>query len=408
MAGEFEGIGDIVTGAAAAHAVSRAQGRRHDAAADIEHGLCLNCGTRLAGDYCHGCGQSAHIHRSLGAFFHDLLHGVLHFEGKTWRTLPLLAWRPGELTRRYIHGERARFVSPMALFLFAVFLLFGVASFAGGEPDLDNAGPDVATRLADEVQKLDDQIAALQADIASDKLDAEALAQARSDLAEAEQAQSAIMIGYRAMSAKNAQSAPNADPDQPATREDMVAEFMRGIDDGYREQAADAPLSQRPVVDASSDELKSLEKNWLGSKLAQGVRKARENPSLVFYKIKTNAYKFGWALIPLSVPFVWLVMVGRRMRERHVYDHMIFTTFSIAFMMLLLVVLMVAVMVGVPTGPVLIVGTLYPPFHMYRQLKGAYRLSRINALVRTAILLIFSLIALVLFVSLLVAAGLIA
>ncbi|NCP11432.1 MAG: DUF3667 domain-containing protein, partial [Sphingomonadales bacterium] len=141
MAGEFEGIGDIVTGAAAAHAVSRAQGRRHDAAADIEHGLCLNCGTRLAGDYCHGCGQSAHIHRSLGAFFHDLLHGVLHFEGKTWRTLPLLAWRPGELTRRYIHGERARFVSPMALFLFAVFLLFGVASFAGGEPDLDNAGP---------------------------------------------------------------------------------------------------------------------------------------------------------------------------------------------------------------------------------------------------------------------------
>ena len=39
---------------------------------------------------------------------HDLLHGVLHFEGKIWRTLPLLAWRPGELTRRYIDGERAQ------------------------------------------------------------------------------------------------------------------------------------------------------------------------------------------------------------------------------------------------------------------------------------------------------------
>ena len=55
------------------------------------------------------------------------LHGVLHFEGKIWRTLPLLAWKPGELTRRYIDGERARFVSPIALFLFSVFLMFAVA-----------------------------------------------------------------------------------------------------------------------------------------------------------------------------------------------------------------------------------------------------------------------------------------
>ena len=36
------------------------------------------------------------------------LHGVLHFEGKIWHTLPLLAWRPGELTRRYIDGQRAQ------------------------------------------------------------------------------------------------------------------------------------------------------------------------------------------------------------------------------------------------------------------------------------------------------------
>jgi hypothetical protein len=75
---------------------------------------CLNCGTPLVGKHCHECGQQGHIHRTLSAFWHDLLHGVLHFEGKTWRTLPLLVWRPGELTRRYVDGERARFVSPIA------------------------------------------------------------------------------------------------------------------------------------------------------------------------------------------------------------------------------------------------------------------------------------------------------
>ena len=51
---------------------------------------CLNCGAELTGEFCHACGQHAHVHRTLTAFFHDFLHGVLHFEGKIWRTLPLL------------------------------------------------------------------------------------------------------------------------------------------------------------------------------------------------------------------------------------------------------------------------------------------------------------------------------
>ena len=34
--------------------------------------------------------------------------------------------KPGELTRRYIDGQRASFVSPIALFLFCVFFMFAV------------------------------------------------------------------------------------------------------------------------------------------------------------------------------------------------------------------------------------------------------------------------------------------
>lgn len=86
---------------------------------------------RLIGPHCHRCGQKAHVHRTLSAFLHDLLHGALHFEGKIFRTLPLLVWKPGELTRRYIAGERARFVGPMALFLFSVFLMFAVFQIVG-------------------------------------------------------------------------------------------------------------------------------------------------------------------------------------------------------------------------------------------------------------------------------------
>ena len=86
----------------------------------------------MSGAYCAHCGQAAHIHRSLHSIGHDILHGVFHFEGKFWSTLPQLFFHPGQLTRRYIDGERAKFVSPMALFLFTVFTMFAVFSLTGG------------------------------------------------------------------------------------------------------------------------------------------------------------------------------------------------------------------------------------------------------------------------------------
>lgn len=97
-----------------------------DKAEESHDSQCLNCDTPLVGAYCHQCGQQGHLHRTLSAIWHDLAHGVLHFEGQIWHTLPLLLAKPGELTRRYIHGQRARFISPFALFLFAVFMMFAV------------------------------------------------------------------------------------------------------------------------------------------------------------------------------------------------------------------------------------------------------------------------------------------
>ena len=103
-----------------------ASARGHEAEGVGE--ACPNCGAVRAGPFCQRCGQAAHIHHDLAGLGHDLAHGVFHFEGKFWNTLPLLVRRPGELTWRYVQGERAKFVTPMALFLFAVFLLFASVS----------------------------------------------------------------------------------------------------------------------------------------------------------------------------------------------------------------------------------------------------------------------------------------
>ena len=78
----------FLTGAALGRAVEPGTGG--NAKGHFHESACLNCETPLIGPYCHSCGQQAHLHKTVGAFLHDLLHGVLHFEGKIWRTLPLL------------------------------------------------------------------------------------------------------------------------------------------------------------------------------------------------------------------------------------------------------------------------------------------------------------------------------
>src|SRR5579872_289402 len=109
---------------------------------------CLNCGSPLSGRFCTSCGQPAHLHRSLLHLLEELLHSVLHFDAKGWRTLPLLAARPGLLTRRYIDGQRQRYVSPLALFLFNSFLMFFVFSLLAEHTPVSSAPLDPAQRQA--------------------------------------------------------------------------------------------------------------------------------------------------------------------------------------------------------------------------------------------------------------------
>ncbi|MEZ6028381.1 MAG: DUF3667 domain-containing protein [Hyphomonadaceae bacterium] len=97
------------------------------------YGACSNCGADLSGKFCQACGQPTHIHRTLGHMVEEFLHGIIHFDTRAWRTLPLLVFRPGTLTREYIHGKRARYISPLAMFLLVIFSMFAVFAFTGGQ-----------------------------------------------------------------------------------------------------------------------------------------------------------------------------------------------------------------------------------------------------------------------------------
>ena len=339
MVGNLEAIGDAMTGGVLGRAVEpkagETDGHTHEA-------NCLNCGAALAGPFCHECGQHAHVHRTLGAFFHDFLHGVLHFEGKIWRTLPMLGWRPGELTRSYIEGQRARFVSPIALFLFSVFLMFGVIGLTSNTSHASaQAAADAAKDLRKDQQKL------------------------------------SILQGQR------------------STASGPVAEKLdEKINDLKSEMTA-----LEAVKDHRIDASFQFADGFVGG-LGEKLGDAAKNPELLFYKLKTNAYKFSWALIPISVPLVWLLFpFSRRFK---LYDHTVFVTYSLCFMMLLLAA---GSLIGLVSESVASLAWFVPPIHMYRQLKGAYGVSTGGAIWRTFALTIFAFIAISLFASLLVAIG---
>jgi hypothetical protein len=349
-----EAAGELVTGALVAGAVERRSGEAH---APSHSHLCLNCGTALAGGYCHRCGQPEHIHRSLSALWHDIAHSVLHFEGKIWNTLPLLAWRPGEQTRRYVHGERARFVSPMALFLFSVFLMFATFGLIGAHLEIpDNEPPTAAAQ-----RQAQDKMPAVEAEL--QRLRAEAsILRNRNDAVSERRRQE---LGQRIDKA----------------REDR---------DGLREIARWQP-----------GRFTDLKTGW--PRLDEGFAKANKNPNLALYKMQSSAYKFSWALIPLSVPFVWLLYAWHRRFK--VYDHAVFVTYSLAFMSMLVIVLTLLGKAGLGEDTIAIAAMTIPPVHMYRQLRGAYGTRRRWAMLRTVVLVSFSAMTLIVFFLLLLAAG---
>jgi hypothetical protein len=373
MVGEAEAAGDVLTGGVIAGAIEAERGASAPGAEeDVAHEACRNCGATLSGPFCARCGQAARIHRSLLSLGHDILHSVFHFEGRIWRTLPELLFHPGRLTRRYIDGERAKFVSPMALFLFTVFLMFAVFSFTGGAL-LDDSGIDEGTSVVtgnfksgnqSAIEATNEKIAALRAELDAPDVSADKRADLARQIAELESARG----------------------------------VMEALADGDWGRIAEIEQQQKKNESKAGEQAQNrVNLGWpaLDRRLTEGLKQVNDNPGLLVYKLKTNGYKFSWALIPLSIPFLWLLFFWRR--DIHLYDHAIFVTYSITFMMLLLILSSLAAAAGL-SGAIWGTALVFvPPIHMYKQLRGAYGLSRFGACVRLFFLLIVTTIVLILF-----------
>lgn len=361
-------MGGVVTAGLVAGALEKPTGQ----AGDHEAGTCSDCGAATTGNFCANCGQPTHVHRTLLHLGEEVLHGVMHFDARVWRTLPLLAINPGRLTREWIEGRRTRYVSPLAMFLFTLFVMFFALSFM---PQREVVAPP-AERLAEQRQSLAEAEASL--------------AQLRAQLAGQEETR----VGLAGVAA-----AERSVEEGKARLARLEVELRDGRSDGL------TPGSWQASIKDMAAEGKIRSSGGPGHGGAYTLIKKLQNPDLALYKLQQTIYKFAFLLVPLSIPFVALLFLWRR--GFTLYDHGVFVLYSLTAMALLLMLAVLAATVnGTLGGLVGGLAVFVVPAHIFAQLKGTYRLSIFSALWRTVLLLMFCTIVIALFITAIVYLGL--
>ena len=160
--GEFEAIGDAVTGGLIGRAVEPKAGEAGRTAIRTRRTASI-AAARLAGDFCHACGQKAHVHRTLRAFVHDLLHGAAALRRQDLADPADAGVEAGRADPPLYRRRAGAFVSPVALFLFTVFLMFAVMNLTGAL-DTAEAARSFQDVLARKLPKREDKVAELEAE----------------------------------------------------------------------------------------------------------------------------------------------------------------------------------------------------------------------------------------------------
>lgn len=100
-----------------------------------ERDACTNCDAPMAEEYCAACGQRRFRpqDRTLGHLLASFFGAITDLDGRFWRSIKATLLRPGLIARDYMEGRRARWISPVRLFLLANLLYF----LAPGVSDLN-------------------------------------------------------------------------------------------------------------------------------------------------------------------------------------------------------------------------------------------------------------------------------
>jgi len=416
MSGEIEAAGALATAGVVAGVIEGREG------GPPGEGDCSNCGAKLTGPFCAQCGQHAYPRRKLIHVIGELAHGIFYLETKTWRTLPMVLFRPGTLTRNYVFGKRARYLSPLTMFLFAIFIMFFAFSTIDPPQNIRDDSVQVTQEdLTEARQELEqartelesartnpdpDEPAGLEASLAEGAVD---LAEAEVERLERQLAAAQAREAERAQQEAEAPVQVSIGPDAPVATPPATTETATPPD-AAATTAEDPTARQETRNETWQDGVREIGQSddfvvfgGADETLNQRVRSKLQNPDLALYQIQDAASKFSFLLAPLSLPFIALLFIWKR--GVTLYDHMAYALYALAFAALLFssVVLLGKIPLISWAASWLLLAL---PVHMWFHLKGAYALGWWSATWRTILMLNFSLFVATTFLVLVIILGL--
>ena len=115
--------------------------------------LCENCGRPRADRFCSQCGQNDRTYsRSLFPVLGELVRESFEFDGRLAQTLKLLLFKPGSLSTEFSCNRRARYMTPVRLYLFTSVIFFLTMSLVMSRvpiPLVEEPDQDPASALAE-------------------------------------------------------------------------------------------------------------------------------------------------------------------------------------------------------------------------------------------------------------------
>lgn len=354
----------------------------------IEPGTkCANCGTELMGVYCYTCGQTADDHHR--SFFHlvwEAIEGLFHLDGRLWRTLPPLLFRPGLLNRDLLERRIQRHVPPLRLF-FVALLLFMFAA----EHRLDVLREEGAQRTreaeatARDPVKLQAALNAVQAEANKDYADD--LGDARSDHDEA--VKDATNDAERAKAEADYQ-ADLATAAKSRDREVMAgqARVRKGEADNFdmftmTPDQARTYAGGKTFAPEAAPEIKTGKPSAdFKSRFKNAVHRVMSNLDLFYVTLFTWAHRLAILLWPIMGFSLGLLYVHKR--QYFIYDHMLVAANMLSFFFLTN-----AVALTLPdgwSGWFCLLLMVWTPVNIFMTLRGAYGSSILGAVLKTLIL----------------------
>ncbi len=347
MSGELE--------AAAADSLRHLVGGRHRKAPP-KGTLCANCGAELQGPYCHVCGQTADTHkRSILRLIWESGEALFELDGRLWRTVPDLFFRPGRLARDYMEGRIVRHVPPFRTFLVALVLFIFAAEHAAHQETLANVRRKAAEAAA--LKTPDGRTAAAA------KIRDEAGKDLAADMAEAAKDRAEALL--------------DAD-EKPGQAAAVYGRTVAKAQARYGRRIAQADRAAQGLppdkVEASAGEAPA--RGWKA-----GLKKATANPDYYWSVL------FSWgqrvAILLLPIVGLTLALVYRNRKGVFIYDHLLvaMNLMSFAFLTNAVGLILPASIAAVW----FLALAVWTPVNLYQTLRGAYGSSVLGAILKTLV-----------------------